>query len=252
MNLLPEEKQAFDLLKNIGLKVKPVPTGKLKSPEFIVDGDDCGYVVEVKARRNSAKWKKSLREGGVALESRAIGYGRWADDVSRNALKQLRAIDQQHLRWWVIWFSIECQASGESMFQQAIGSLFGVRQIVDRSSESMWDCIYATPGVFERHNEIVAAVVTQGKSITFCVNELAGDFNSFSASVLCKHFESLDTIISATDLTKNRSFLYVDPREVDRKSEEALSTYLGRKYNFEAPIILDMKEHVATARVPKK
>ncbi|MGR3179544.1 MAG: hypothetical protein ACUZ8E_15995 [Candidatus Anammoxibacter sp.] len=68
-SLLPEEKEAFDLLNNMGLKAKPVPTGKRKSPEFIVDGDSRGYVVEVKARRDSEDWKKLLRKGDTALEA---------------------------------------------------------------------------------------------------------------------------------------------------------------------------------------
>lgn len=138
------------------------------------------------------------------------------------------------------------------MFQQAIGPLFGVRQIVDRSSGGMWDCIYATPGVFERHNEIVAAVVTEGKSITLCVNELARDFNSFSTSVLCKSFKKHGPINSATELTKNQNFLCVDPKEVNRKSDDSLSAYLELKYDFDAPIILDMKEHSATVKVSRK
>jgi hypothetical protein len=116
----------------------------------------------------------------------------------------------------------------------------------------MWNCIYAIPGIFERHKEIVAVVVTQGESITLCVNELASDCGSFSSSVLYKNFERLGPINSATELIKNRKFLYVDPEEVNRKSEDALSTYLGRKYNFEAPIILDMKEHSAAAKVSQK
>jgi hypothetical protein len=244
--LLPEEQEAFNILTNVGLEVNVVPTGKNNSPEFIVDGDDCGYVVEVKARRDSEEWERNLKEKGEALESRSISFGRWASDVARKALKQFKAVDPKHERWWVLWFSIECRSSIESMFQQAIGTLFGVRQILDFKTKKMWDCLYAQPGVFERHSEIIAVVVTDGDKISLCVNELAEDYDKFSHSVVHKTFERFGPPNSVSELIKSRNYFVVDPEMVDRKDDGALARYLGQKYNLETLMFIDMKEHTAS------
>lgn len=122
--------------------------------------------------------------GRAAYQVRSLGHGRWAQDVAHTAVKQCRSVDVQHLRWWVLWIAIRCKASAETMFAEVIGSFFGVRQVVypDPRSEgaAMRDCLFATPGVFERHPEIVACVVDSGDGFGFCVNdEFAGDFDSF-------------------------------------------------------------------------
>lgn len=249
--LLPEEQEAFNILSNAGLEVNIVPTSKKETPEFIIDSDGCGYVVEVKTRRDAKEWEKSLSEKGEAFESRSISFGRWALDVARKALKQLKTVDPKHERWWVLWFSIECKASTESMFQQAIGTLFGVRQVLDFGTRKMWDCLYAQPGVFERYREIVAVVATDGNKISLYVNEMADDYKTFSHSILHKTFERFGPPNSVTELIKGRNYFLVDPEIVDRKDDVALSNYLGKKYNLTAPIFLDMKEHTASVILPK-
>lgn len=249
-HLVPEEQEAFNILSNTGLEVEVVPTGKNKSPEFIINGDECGYAVEVKARHDSEEWGKSLLKKGEAFITRSTSFGRWACDVSRDAIKQLNAVDPKHERWWVLWFSIECNAATESMFQQAIGTLLGVRQLLELDSGKMWDCIYAQPGVFERFSEIVAVVVTDGEKITLCVNELANNYNTFTHSIIYNTFNKLRPPVHATELSNNRNFFLVDPKKVDRKDDTALSNYLGRKYNLKRTIFLDMKEHTASVLSP--
>src|SRR6266849_584317 len=128
--LLPEEQKAERFLKALGLEVHPIPTSTSKTPEFIVDGDARGYVLEVKARGESEQWTHAIKSGDAAHQERSMGHGRWAEDVAREAVKQFRSVDAQHLRWWVLWLAIRCSASAEAMFEEAIGSLFGVRQVV--------------------------------------------------------------------------------------------------------------------------
>jgi len=248
-DLFPEEKEALKFFKNMDLDVKPIQTSKEKSAEFFINGDKRGYVVEVKARRNSEAWEKEIRSGGVALDTKPTGYARWAEDVSRKAIKQFESVDPNHFRWWVTWFSIECNSSEDAMFQQAIGSLFGTRQIVDLATQKMWDCIYTTPGVYERHQQIVATIVTQFDSITMCVNELADDYSSFVESKLYKSFERIGPVNSASNLVKDRNFLEVDRNLVNRKDEKAITTYITKKYGIETPVLINMKAHTASTRV---
>lgn len=250
-SLLPEEREAKEFLEAVNLQVQPVPTSTSRSPEFIVDGDARGHVVEVKARKDSETWMRAMKRGRVAYEERSLGHSRWAEDVARTAISQFRSVDQQHSRWWVLWLAIRCQASTDAMFEEAIGSLFGVRQVVyhDPDSESqaaMRNCLFAKPGVFERHPEIVASVVDSGTGLGFCVNdEFAGDFNSFRESVLWSSFARIHHPTTANDLTERHGFLRAD-LSVNRKDDAAVQAALERVYGLERALILDMQVHSAS------
>ena len=188
--LRPDEQEAERILKELGLRVSVVPTASSKTPDFIVDGDARGYLVEVKAREDSEKWTRQMESGQVARQHRSMGYGLWAEDVASKAVKQFGSVDAQHLRWWVLWLAIECVASPDAMGVEAIGTLFGARTVVycddARSKENLskW-CLFARPGVFERHREIVASVVDSGDGLCLCGNEFCQDFKLFQQSVLC-------------------------------------------------------------------
>jgi hypothetical protein len=142
------------------------------------------------------------------------------------------------------------------MVRQAIGSLFGIRQVAycDPGSQdaTMGRCLFAKPGVFERHPEIVASVVATGGGFAFCVNEFATDYDSFQSSALYLSFASIHPPMSATDLTRNRGFFQIADRSVARHDDHALASYLERAYGIENAIMLDMKDHSASMIVPRR
>lgn len=107
--LLPEEREALEFFSHLDLTVRHIPSGPRKSPEFFVVGDGRGYVVEVKARRDSKEWERSLRAGDAAYQVRTTGFGRWAEDITRKAMRQMQPADPDHARFWVLWLSIECK-----------------------------------------------------------------------------------------------------------------------------------------------
>ena len=253
--LLPEEQEVVRFLEELGLQVRPVPTSASKTPDFVVDGDARGYVVEVKTRFDSEEWARAMDCGSVAYQERSMGHGRWGEDVARGALKQFRAADAEHSRWWVLWLAIRCKASAEAMREEAIGSLFGVRQVVyydpHSKKHAMRNCLFAKPGVFERHPEIVASVVDCGDGLAFCVNEFAADVSSFQESVFCSSFARIHPPTSATDLTENHGFCRVRKLSVDRSDDSALAAHLQRAYGLEGAIVLDMRAHSASMAVPR-
>lgn len=251
--LRPEEQEAERFLKAIGLEVFPVPASVRKTPEFLVDGDARGYVVEVKTRGDAEAWIRAMKNGAVAYQERSMGYGRWAEDAAREAVKQFRSLDARHLRWWVLWLTIRCDASAGAMFEEAIGSLFGVRQVVyydsTRSEQPMRDCLFARPGVFERHPDIIASVIDCGSGLSFCVNdEFAPDFSSFRESVLWSSFARRHPPTTAADLADNRGFFRAD-YSLNRKDDTILAAYLERTYGLTKAIIIDMRVHSASRRV---
>lgn len=253
--LLPEERDAELFLRGLGLEVRLVPTSASKTPDFLVDGDARGYVLEVKARFDSEDWSRAIENGNVAYQKRSMSYGRWAEDVASEALKQFSSADREHSRWWVLWLSIRCQASAQAMSDEAVGSLFGVRQVVYRDpcsqQHAFRDCLFARPGVFERHSEIVASVVACGDGLIFCVNEFAEDFGPFRESVLNSRFSARHPPTSATDLCENRGFFRVSDPSLNRKDDAALAAYLKRKYRLESAMMLNMQAHSVSMAVPR-
>jgi hypothetical protein len=248
--LLPEEQEAKQFLQDRGLDVSLVPTSSSRTPEFKVDGDGRGYLFEVKARKDSENWVHAMRLGRTAYQERSLGYGRWAADVARKAVKQFRSVDAQHQRWWVLWIAIRCSSCTEAMSDEAVGSLFGVRQVAyaepHAEGDSMRDCLFATPGVFERHPEIVACIVDSGNGFRFCANdEFAGDFGSFRDSILWSSFARIHPPTTAGDLSQNRGFFRVD-RSVNREDDSVLAAHLERTYGLEKAIVLDMRVHSAS------
>src|ERR1700680_4507885 len=118
--LRPEEQEAERFLRALDLEVRPVPTSTSQTPDFIVDGDARGYVVEVKARADSKDWTRAMKSGRAAHQKRSMGYSHWTKDVARKAVEQARSVDIQHLRWWVLWLAINCGASAGAMLGGAI------------------------------------------------------------------------------------------------------------------------------------
>jgi hypothetical protein len=133
------------------------------------------------------------------------------------------------------------------MLEEAIGSLFGVRQVIyddpHSGGQSMRNCLFARPGVFERHAKIVASVVAFGSGFCFCVNdEFAGDFSSFRESVLWSSFARIHAPTTAIDLTEKRGFFRAD-RSVNRSDDDALAGSIERIYGLKKAIMLDMQVH---------
>jgi hypothetical protein len=254
--MLPEEKEAIEFFEMLGLAVQVIPVGTAKTPEFRATGDRRHYVVEVKARHDSEEWHRAMTQGQVAYQERSLGYGRWVEDVSRNALKQLVTHDADHRGWWVLWLALRCQAASRTMLDEAIGSLFGVRQVVYGEAGSqagtMQNCLFARQGVFERHNEIVASVVSTGSGLAFCVNEFAPDYECFRNSEMYRSFARRHPPTSATDLVENRGFVKIADRSIDRRDDRALAAYLEQAYGLENALMIDMKNHSASMTVPRR
>jgi hypothetical protein len=251
--LYPEEKKAKEFLEMIDLHVTPVPRCDVKTPEFVVTNDCHNYVIEVKSRQDSEMWFKAVSDGLVAEEIRKHASDRWVTDVARKAKKQMKETDPKKQSLWVLWLSIDCNSASDTMFQQAIGSLFGARDLVELGtggdSAPMWTCLYASPSTFECIPEICAAVVANNEHITLCVNEDSGDFLKFKESKLYNAFASIHPPISHSDLVSNRKYLTAKGSLIKRRDEEALLEFLSKNYNLSTPIFIDMKTYSSTKKL---
>jgi len=125
-----QEKEARRFFEEgLHLMVTRIPSTASKTPDFFVDGETPGYVVEVKSRFDDQDFLRELRQGSTAVRSRGIGHARWTEDTARSARKQMVSGDYARKRFRVIWLAVECLSSTDAMFEQVIGTLYGVRQV---------------------------------------------------------------------------------------------------------------------------
>src|SRR3954464_14070041 len=110
----PAEAYAEHLLeKTVGLNVHVIKADpKQKTAEFLVNGDDPGYAIEVKTRQNADEWTRAINKGEAAMESRPVGWSTWAEGPPEYAVKQLTSIDPEHKRRWLLWVSIAVRPTG--------------------------------------------------------------------------------------------------------------------------------------------
>jgi hypothetical protein len=219
-----EEQEARRFFEEgLGLMVTRLPNATSKIPDFLIDGEKPGYVLEVKSRFDDEGFRKELERGSTVVRTRAIGHDRWTADNARSARKQLMRGDPTHERFWVLWFAVECLSSTKAMFVQVIGSLYGVRQVAywDEASQTTQgrECLFVVPGVFERWPDIDGAIVTVGSGITLCANEFSDKAECFQSS-----------------------------RLYHRTNEEAVRYYLSQRYDLKKVHILNIKAHSASSR----
>jgi len=253
----PAEAYAEHVLSGtIGLRVTVIKANpKQKTAEFLADGDDPGYAIEVKTRQNADEWTRAINEGKVAMESRPVGYSStWAAGPPEYAIKQLTAIDPDHKRWWVLWVSIAVRPTGVVAVEEVFGSLFGSQTVYYGVPEdNEWKqktCLYVVPGVFERSPQLCGCVVEINGDCILGINEFAPDKDGFLRSKLYGAFAQKNSVHSEASLLARGTWI-VD-RSIDREDKEAVQAYLEKTYGLTRALVGSPQEHSASMLVPNK
>jgi len=238
---------------DLGLSVHRIPTSAARTPDFLVDGDPPGYILEVKGRFDDKESRARFNSGGIVSGSESIGWAPWTADTLRNARHQFASFDPQHQRIWIPCFVVRRSFAVEAVFDQVIGTLYGVRQVAYPSetggATEGRNCLYVVPGAFERWPEIDGAIVSSGNAITLCVNEFSDRVSVVEDSGLCRFFAKLGGPISPHRLESTQGFWSVDYRTIDRSDERAVGLHLAEKYRVSRVFVLDIKSHYASSIV---
>jgi len=239
---------------DLGLSVHRIPTSATRTPDFLVDGDPPGYVLEVKGRFDDKESSARFKRGEIVSGSESIGWAPWTADTLRDARHQFASFDPQHQRIWIPCFAIRRSFAVEAVFDQVIGTLYGVRQVAyagetENPTEGR-SCLHVVPGAFERWPEIDGAIVSSGNAITLCVNEFSERVSVVEDSGLCRFFAKLGGPISPRRLESTKGFWSVDCQSVDRSDERAVRLHLAEKYRVSRVFILNINSHYASCIVP--
>ena len=240
---------------DLGLVVTRIPESSVPTPDFLIDGDGPGYLVEVKGRFDDRKSKAAFAAGKFASGAESLGWAPWTSNTVRNARNQLVSWDPAHERLWVLCFVIRRSHAIEAVFNQVIGSLYGVRQVAywdgDEGRALGRECLHAVPGSFERWPDIDSAVISSGGAVTLCVNEFSPRLAESQSSRLFGFFAERGGPIRASDLEKTKGFWAVGDLTIDRSDQRAIENHLARKYAVNRVVLLDIQSHYASAIVAR-
>lgn len=252
----PEKEIRAFFEHDLELTVARIPVSAVRTADFLVDGDVTGYVLEVKARSDDHESIAALRAGEVVTGAESLGWARWSSDAVRSARQQFASSNPAHDRLWIPCLVVKRSFAIEAVFDQIIGSLYGVRQVAysdsdEGTSASGRACLHVVPGAFERWPEIDAAIVAAGGAITLCANEYSDRLAELRSSCVWNFFAKSGGPITASGLELNKGFWSVSDRSIDRSDHSAVERYLAEKYKTSRVFILDVKTHYASAVLPQ-
>jgi hypothetical protein len=235
---------AKTILIKLGFEVYEIPTSSGKTADFLVNGDDPSYVVEVASRYlPDSAWEDGARLNMI-----------W-DPKTHNwlneACKQCRGVDLEHNRLWIVWASAEGPAAARHQMLRVRNTLYGVRTYleVNPPHREVVAC-YAQPPLFERYPDIdmVLGFVDddQGTGTALLPNEFSPRFEQLRRSKLVRELTAIGVPFATSDVHVARGGCVV-PTNVDRSDVRAVLKYV--QHTLGIPTLSPMASENAFAAV---
>jgi hypothetical protein len=226
------EKILRELLDLLPTKIEE---GSTRSADFLVDGDDPPYVVEVKSRFLPKQVvdppPNEETKPYVRSMTRDLGVRDWFPE----AAEQFAAVDPSHERLWFLWCSME-GFDPDTQLERTVRTLYGARTAHDAIDlERQWPVFYSEPTIFESFPEIDGAVVlAPPDGATFCPNEFSPRLEAVLQSKLVRNLrgQGVHRMLPVERAAEMGG--YVVPLSVDRKDAGAVLRHcqsaLGARY----------------------
>jgi len=249
VNLEPAEQEAHDFFVRLGLVVRPVQRTHRKTPEFEIDGDGDGYLVEVKARRDDDAVGRPW-EDDTFHTSASENFSKGVLDNLKKAVRQLKEQDPEHRRLWIVWLTDETFISQGVGVSQIRGTLLGIKDVVEqkRGSATARTCYYAQMGAFEALPQIDMAIISKSDGFEPWLNEF-GRPGVVEASLLGRLFRERGSLnVASEHATEGRSYIVSGGNQ--GRTEVHVQAYLTQRYGLTRPLVLSFQRRTAVGFVP--
>jgi hypothetical protein len=187
----PAEQDAKRFFENCGLTVRRIPEASKATPDFEVDGDGPGFLVEVKARRDDEEFR-NLPTGKIFSRTASSQFSKKVSWKIQQAAKQFEAYDSHRCRWQVVWLSAEDIVGDDATMEMFHGTLYGIADVADldrlSSIDAVKSCYYLHRGAFERFPAVDAAILAHQGYRILCLNEFSERCQALAGSVLAQLF----------------------------------------------------------------
>ncbi|HZW13214.1 MAG TPA: hypothetical protein VFF81_08495, partial [Noviherbaspirillum sp.] len=237
--------------------VDPLPTSEKEECDWLAILDGCRLIIEEKFKLDDpaavAARIAALGAGQVHGSSQPLTPNNRISGIVRKAVGQLSssAAEIPHdLR--ILWFT-GFGFDGEAKHHQLMATLYGSTRIFQLKDQFMRTCYFFRNSDFYRYRDhldgaVAAHLNGNTATVKLCLNPYSRRWKTLRDSPLARNFKLglIDPIAE-----EKAGEAYIVDSDIDRRDEEAVITFLERKYGLEQAMNMDMIMASATVLVPK-
>jgi hypothetical protein len=173
-----------------------------------------------------------------------LGYTSRMAAIFKHGIRQLDALAATEEGFEIVWLLGRSPFDSEFHFVQAIATLFGIQNIVERAKDSAAKpCYFFGESIFHKHKQLDAAIVEKPEGFVMCLNPYASRLVRFRKTTFFAFFNARATIDPFEE--EKAGLGYVADCEVPRHGEKEVLAYVAEKYHLRNPMNLVFKRHVA-------
>ncbi len=247
-----DENYIDQILQSFGFVVEKIAEGKDRSPDFLVQGENENYLIELKSKFDdpieTEKRREVLGTGEIAEKHDTTGRKNTISKIIRDSVKQLSSIEHV-VDYKLVWLHA-VDRHQDMKLEQFKSTLYGSVDIfdLDEFSGNLIPCYYfGFNEFFPASDTLDGAVVSTLEKATLCLNTFSPNYNKLKDSELALQFGKgvLDPL---TQELKGDAF--VIDNNIDRRDQRALIRYLNKKYKRNKLQPMVMGFHSASVLVP--
>jgi hypothetical protein len=248
------EQAIGEQLKQWGFSIEKIPESTVsgeKRPDYKVWLENETYLVEVKSREDdldeSEKRNDVLSKGEIYSEHIPLVRKNTISGIVRDAYEQLK--DYGDPEWLnLVWLCAVGNAQ-EAKFDQFKAALYGTTQVFDLDGDGYHRvCYFFRNSEFFRYRNVLdAAFVSTLNEVTLCLNPHSPRFEQIRSSELVAKLGS--AVIDPVD-RESQGDAYIVDSDVNRSDEEAVLSYLRKKYGKPKLNKIDLGWHSGTVLEP--
>lgn len=243
----PDREAVKARLKALGFTVAAIDEeDDAKRPDLLATKEGTRMFVEVKARVEDSALRagmESVATGSTEVVLASLDKRNSLSSDIKQANRQLAALaGPEDFR--LLWFRAENGPFVHGARDQIGATLLGIRTVLVESTTGKHEraCVYAGHSDFHRFRDIDGTMIEVGGPIILILNQFSPRAAAFAVSPICKTISS--SVFDVTKAPQNDPFYVVDG-DVDRKSDEALLSFLRTKYPQDK-FISFLASHAAT------
>jgi hypothetical protein len=229
-------------LRNRGFEVRELDRlPDAKSADLIATKSQ-RYLIELKERGDDlarvAAANELLAHGKIVGTSDTAGYKNRASGIISEGVKQLRARHDVERDFQLLWLHSTGLYPDVKM-RQFCATLYGTTNIADLDGDGYHrPCYYFYNSDFFRYRkDLDGAVLSAGKDLQLCVNNLSSRVLAFRKSELASAFTGG---IVDPEVKHDRGEAYIPDPHIDRRDPEVVLQHLRQKYGRSKLINIDL------------
>ncbi len=252
----PDSELKNGLLSHLATKRLPaeeIPCGKGKTPDILIcKGEPDEVLLEIKQKQDDqdeiAELDQDLEAGGIVARNKSLSKWNRADQVIRDGIRQMKAVDPERHSLRVVW--VHCVGHYDQVYAARLeATIYGTQKLFSSEVESLITCYYFHESTFYRKkNELDAVAVSVRGEAWLYLNDYSPRFERMLQSRFAKIFTV--GLSYPSKFSDNPAVLVHDGIEA-RGDDDVSLAHLRKKYSLSHLQRMDMGHHSVQMRHPE-